>query len=137
MLEVSPIQSKEEQAIICDRCGLPFDIDDMAYQATIDGVLAGICLFRMKADGGFIRGLALAKDTTLSDKDKTEALFVMGRATLNFIDLCGVHTAFFDDALFDDETTIKAIGFRRRDDGAWHMDLTDFFTSSPCRHCHD
>lgn len=71
----------------------------------------------------------------LSDKDRAEAIFVMGRAALNFIDLCGVHAAYFIDEHFTDEAMIRAIGFRRGDDGVWFMDLTDFFTSSPCQHC--
>ena len=54
------------------------------------------------------------------------------RATLNFIDLCGVHTAFFD-ADFENETLIKAIGFEKNPAGRWEMDLTDFFRE-PCKH---
>ncbi len=137
MLEVLPIQSKAEQEAICARCAMDYDADCMAYQAISDGTLAGACQFRMTDKGGFIHGLALAADCTLSNKDRAEAIFVMGRATLNFIDLCGVHDAYFADKHFTDEAMIRAIGFRRNDDGAWYMDLTDFFTSSPCKHCHD
>lgn len=137
MLEVLPIQTKTEQEEICARCSLPFDVDCLAYSATSDGRLAGACQFRMNDQGGFICGLAPATDPALSDKDRAEAIFVMGRAALNFIDLCGVHRAYFTDEQFLDEAMIRAIGFRRNDDGAWFMDLTDFFTSSPCQHGQD
>ena len=51
MLEVLPIQAKIEQEAICARCGVEYDADCMAYRATIDGVLTGICQFRMSDRG--------------------------------------------------------------------------------------
>lgn len=133
MLEVLPIQSKTEQEAMCARCGMPYAAEDMAYKALIDGELMGICQFTMNSDGGFIRHLGIVKDAEILSKDRAEALFVMGRATLNFIDLCGVHTAFFEDDTFTDEAMIKAIGFKKNPDGVWWMDLTDFFLH-PCQH---
>ena len=133
MLEVLPIQSKSEQEAMCARCGMVYSADDMAYKALIDGELMGVCQFTMNRDGGHIRNLSLVKDTEILPKDRAEALFVMGRATLNFIDLCGVHSAFFEDATFEDEAMIKAIGFRKQENGNWWMDLTDFFLH-PCQH---
>lgn len=100
MLEVLPIQAKIEQEAICARCGIEYDADCMAYRATIDGVLTGICQFSMSDRGGVIRDLATVQGQALNDRDRIESLFVLGRATLNFIDLCGVHRAFFDDAAF-------------------------------------
>lgn len=135
MLEVLPIQSKTEQEAMCGRCGVPFDANLMAYQALIDGELKGICQFTMNQSGGYIRSFALVQDAEITAKDRGEALFVMGRATLNFIDLCGVHTAYFEDSTFTDEAMIKAIGFRRNEQNAWVMDLTDFFVE-PCQHGH-
>ena len=133
MLKVLPVQTKSEQEALCLRCGVPYSVDLMAYGASIDGRDAGICQFTMNASGGYIRHLSLVEDAELSLQDQTEALFVLGRATLNFIDLCGVHNAYFEDTRFLDETMIRAIGFRRQDDGRWFMDLTDFF-KSPCQH---
>ncbi len=135
MLEVLPIQDKNEQALICAKCQTPFDADLLAYKAIIDGILVGMCQFSMNDQGGFIHHLSLVKDQVLLPKDRAEALFVMGRATLNFIDLCGVHSAFFKDTSFTDEAMIKAIGFKKTNDGDWWMDLTDFFLH-PCQHDH-
>lgn len=136
MLEVIPIQTKIEQEANCARCGVPYDADCMAYHALIDGELTGVCQFTMNAQGGFIRNLALVKDVTISDRDRIESLFVMGRATLNFIDLCGVHKAYCTDEelLATEEGLVRSIGFEKTEDGQWYMDLTDFFTSSPCKH---
>ncbi len=135
MLEVLPIQTKIEQEAICARCGVEYDADCMAYQAIIDGALTGICQFTMNDTGGYIRNLALVKDAQLSERDRVESLFVMGRGTLNFIDLCGVHKAYFEDETFtaDNEGLVCSIGFEKQPDGRWFMDLTDFFTE-PCKH---
>ena len=129
MLKVLPIQSKAEQEAICARCGVEFNADLMAYSATLDEKLAGICQFTMNSDGGSIRDLASVKG-----EDNSEVLFVLGRATLNFIDLTGVHKAFYDAPVDDkNESLVRRIGFCKRDDGRFFVDLTNFF-SSPCSH---
>ena len=93
MLKVLPIQLKSEQEDVCRKCGVEFKPDLLAYSAEMDGVLAGVCQFKLSAEGGIICDFASAKDYK---GDLFEPLFVMGRGTLNFIDLCGVHNAFFD-----------------------------------------
>lgn len=127
MLEVLPIQDKQEQEALCARCNTPFQTELLAYKALVDGELKGVCQFTMDQNGGRILSFA-----HLPDAYEFEPMFVMGRAALNFIDLCGVHTAFFD-ADYDNETLIKAIGFRKNQDGRYEMDLTDFF-KEPCQH---
>ena len=127
MLEVLPIQDKQEQEALCARCGIPFRTELLAYKALVDEELRGICQFTMSAEGGRIVDFA-----ALPEKYEFEPMFVMGRAALNFIDLCSVHRAFFD-AECDNETLIKAIGFSKNNDGRYEMDLTDFF-KEPCKH---
>lgn len=135
MLEVLPIQTKLEQEAICARCGIEYKVDCMAYHALVDGNLTAVCQFTMDAEGGHIQDLAMVKDVEFSDRDRIESLFVMGRATLNFIDLCGVHVAYFEDGNFDGDGMIKSIGFSKQEDGRWFVDLTDFFVE-PCQHGH-
>ena len=130
MLEVLPIQEKKRQEELCALCGIPFRVDSLAYQATVDGELKGICQFTMDGNGGRIQDFA-----ELPGRYEFEPMFVMGRAALNFIDLCGVHTAFFD-ADCSNENLIKSIGFSRNSDGRWEIDLTDFFLH-PCQHSHN
>ncbi len=132
MLEVLPIQTKIEQEAACARCAVAYDPDCMAYHALVEGELCGICQFSMDEEGGHIRTLSVIKDTTLPDRDRIESLFVLGRATLNFIDLCGVHFALFEDAGFADEGMIRSIGFSRDETGRWVMNLEGFFTE-PCK----
>ena len=128
MLKVLPIQSKSEQEDICRKCGVAFDPDLLAYSAEMDGKLAGVCQFRLTAEGGVINTFAAAKNY---EGDLFEPLFVMGRGTLNFIDLCGVHNAFFD-ADFADEGIIRAIGFTKNDSGRYEVNLIGFF-DEPCK----
>ena len=127
MLEVLPIQDKQEQEALCARCGVLFQPQLLAYKALVDGELKGVCQFTLSSDGGKIVDFA-----SVPDGYEFEPMFVMGRATLNFIDLCGVNTAFFD-AECDNETLIKAIGFSKNTEGRFEIDLTDFF-NEPCQH---
>ena len=135
MLEVLPIQTKAEQEAICIRCGVEFRTDCMAYHALVDGELTAVCQFTMDAEGGHIHDLSMVRDVEFSDRDRIESLFVMGRATLNFIDLCGVHEAYFEAEGFEGEGMIKSIGFTKTEDGRWYVNLTDFFVE-PCQHGH-
>jgi hypothetical protein len=128
MLKVLPIQSKSEQEEVCRKCGVEFKPDLLAYSAEMDGVLAGVCQFKLSAEGGVICDFAPALNY---GGDLFEPLFVMGRGTLNFIDICGVHNAFFD-ADYNDEGIIKAIGFNKNDNGRYEVNLIGFF-DEPCK----
>lgn len=125
MLKVLPIQSKEEQKNICSLCGVNYNADLLAYAAYDDDTLMGVCQFRLTANGGEIYDLAHAEGT-----QSFEALFIMGRGTLNFIDLCGVHYARFCGEV-SNETLLKAIGFKQQNDGSFDINLEGFFTD----HC--
>ena len=126
MYKVLPIQSKDEQLKLCLECGVEFDADLLAYAVSVDDKFAGICQFKLTDKGGKIYDLAPSKSNRCD-----EALFVMGRGALNFIDLCGVHRAFYVGEVLD-EGLIKAIGFKKNSQGQFEMNLEGFFTD----HCH-
>ena len=130
MLKVLPIQTKDEQEKICNACNVTYNPDLLAYSATVDGALAGVCQFRLTDKGGILYDLAPIP--TCFD---FEAMFVLGRGTLNFIDLCGVHNASFVGSIPDEQTErlIKAVGFKKGEDGSYTINLEGFFTD----HCHD
>ena len=130
MLKVLPIQTKAEQAEICKLCGVEFKPDLLAYSATVDGELRGVSQFKLTAEGGLVYDINPAIDTY-----DFEALFVLGRGTLNFIDLCGVHYAIYKGTVENEEKErlLKAIGFKRTESGSLEIDLNGFFTD----HCHD
>lgn len=130
MITVTPIQQKEEQRTLCALCGIPFLEEALAYRAIGEqGEFTGICQFKTDSDGGHIYHIA-----TPTSEDANDARFVMGRAALNFIDLCGIKIAFFDgDSLPDD--LLRRIGFQRDEKGRYTVNLDGFFTH-PCQH-HD
>lgn len=132
MIKVVPIQTKSEQELACSRCKITFKPDTLAYSASVDDEFVGMCQFKLTDKGGVVYDLAV-----MPERDSFEAMFVMGRAALNFIDLCGVHTAFYNNESSCDDTLLRAIGFSKNSDGIYEMDLTDFFTSHPCKHCKD
>lgn len=132
MLKVLPIQSKQEQERLCRLCHISYRPDLLAYAATVDEITVGICQFKLTDRGGFLYDLAKLPNThsESSECSDFEAMFVMGRGTLNFIDLCGVHRAYYcgndpDDAL------LRAIGFRLNKSGMYEINLEGFFTD----HC--
>lgn len=130
MLKVLPIQTKAEQEEICKACGVTFNPDLLAYSATVDDELRGVSQFKLTAEGGLVFDIAPAIDTY-----DFEALFVLGRGTLNFIDLCGVHYAIYRGEIIDEqhERLLKAVGFKKTESGSLEIDLNGFFTD----HCHD
>ena len=133
MLTVLPIQSKNDQETICLKCGVPFRPECMAYEARVNDQLVGICQFNLSGGVGHITDFA--ECLPQGAKSDTEALFIMARGCLNFIDLCGVHHAFFD-ADFPNEDLIHAIGFRKNAENRWEIDLTGFFVDH-CKHHHN
>lgn len=130
MLKVLPIQTKAEQEALCKKCNVNFNPDLLAYSATVDGELRGISQFKLTAEGGLVFDIAAAPDVY-----DFEALFVLGRGTLNFIDLCGVHYAIYkgEAETEEKERLLRAIGFKRTESGSLEVDLNGFFTD----HCHD
>lgn len=121
MLIIKPIQEKERQKLFAELCGVVYREEAFAYSAETDGKPVGICQFVIKGESGHILDIANAKGV-----DDADALFIMGRAVLNFVNLCGCH-----DAYADEETPmLHRIGFRTRD-GKVKMTLDGFF-EAPC-----
>ena len=122
MLKVLPIQSKDLQKEICGRCDVVYNADLLAYAAYDDDTLLGVCQFRLCAEGGIVYDLSPAVGT-----DHFEGLFIMGRGTLNFMDLCGAPVAFYRGALTN-ERLLNAIGFSKNEKGEYAVCLEGLFT---------
>lgn len=116
MLEIFPVQSKEEQISICNSLGASFLEDTRAYVATLDEKPIAICQFRLTDEGGEIHSL----DALPCADFRT--LFILSRATLSFIENCGGERGFFlADTQNDD--LISAIGFKEDEDGRLSINL--------------
>ena len=123
MFRISPIQDKAEQERVAKACGAEYKEELFAYAMTEkdSGKIMGFSQFELTADCGFISDLRSAVGY-----EDYEAMFILGRATMNFIDLCGNH---FCRASNDagDERLLHAIGFRKAESGYWECDMTGMF----------
>ncbi len=128
MLKVRPIESKETQAELCRECGVEYKPDALAYSAYEDEEFLGITQFILH--GGKAYMTDLVNKIGVNDR---EALFIMGRAALNYIDLHGTHTAVFTSVTEENEKFIRAVGFKPNEEGTYIMDLEGFFVE-PCKH---
>jgi hypothetical protein len=87
MLEIKPVQTKDKQEKLAKLCDIEFLPDALAY-AAYDGIFLGLCQFKFGEDAGTVFNL-----TNASGVNDTEALIIMGRAALNFLDTHGIHKA--------------------------------------------
>ena len=123
MFKISPIQNKDLQKEYAELCNAEFCPDFFAYSMINqeDGSLMGMAQFEINESGGYIKDLK--SRVGYSD---FEAMFILGRATMNFIDLCGKHLCYaHPDAA--DERLLKCIGFKLMENGEYFADMTGFF----------
>jgi len=64
-----------------------------------------------------------------------EALFILGRQTMNFIDLCGAHTCYADKSAAG-KRLLLAIGFKEKD-GEYFCDMMGMFDGKCSGHAVD
>jgi hypothetical protein len=75
----------------------------------------------VKEREGFLKSLGCAKEL-----EDDEILLLLGRAVLNFMVLCGVHTAVCTEGATT-KRAIDAIGFSRDAEGVLHANMTRMF----------
>lgn len=121
MFKITPIQEKQKQQEICEICGAKFRPDAFAYQMfdVESGELMGMSQFEI-SEHGYIFDLR-----EVPGRDDFEAMFILGRQTMNFIDTCGAHTCYADvDA--GEERLLRSIGFKKSDEKLF-SDMTGMF----------
>ena len=112
MFKITPVTEFDTQALYAEKCGTTAKQGLFAY-SMIDvesGELMAISQFEIDKDYGIIYDLR-----GVLGLDDFEAMFILGRQTMNFIDLCGVHKC---KALKDagQERLLRAIGFKELND---------------------
>lgn len=123
MFRITPINDIKTQAEYATSCGTTIKDGYFAY-AMINvetGDLMGFSQFEIDSQGGYISDLRPRVGL-----DDFEAMFILGRATLNFIDMCDAHICRADESA-GDERLLKSIGFKRSDSGEWAVDTTGMF----------
>ena len=122
MFKITPINDKQIQKQFAEACGAKYNEDFFAYAMTDaeSGEIMGFSQFEIDGDFGYISSLR----PKIGYED-FEAMFILGRATMNFIDTCGAHAcrASLDAA---EERLIKAIGFKLCEE-EYICDMTGMF----------
>lgn len=107
MFKITPIQDKTRQKEVCEICGAEYRPDFFAY-VMLDcdsGEVMGMSQFEIGAEG-YISDLREAEGHS-----DIEAMFILGRQTMNFINICGAERCLAPtDA--GDSRLLSAIGFR-------------------------
>ena len=126
MLEIRPIQTKEEQKIICEACGMEYIPHAYCHSAEENGLIAAAQSV-INGQTGRILNTGMKKGL----KRDGEALFILCRAVLNFFDLCGVkHAEYPADAEEEKDLALQA-GFSESEDGLRIDDISKLFET----HC--
>lgn len=123
MFKIIPVNDKALQRRYAEECSAVYQEDYFAY-AMLDaesGALMAISQFEIDEAGGYIADIK----PKVGYRD-FEAMFILGRATMNFIDTCDAH---FCRAAIDaaDERLLRAIGFRESENGELVCDMTGIF----------
>ncbi len=126
MFKISAIQNIEEQKEAAALCSAAVRDGYFAYvmRDCDTGEIMGFSQFEIGA-AGYISDLRPAIGT-----DDFEAMFILGRTTMNFIDMCGAHICRASENAAD-EKLLRAIGFKRYADG-YSADMTGMFDGSHC-----
>lgn len=137
MLKVLPVRDKEKQKEYCALLSIEYDPDLMCFAACESACAGadegeeqpeeflGLSLFHIAGDVGVI-DLVKLKDGL----DDYLARYLLAKAPLNFVDLCGIHKATYRDS---DRDLARKLEFVEKD-GVFTLDLTNYFTSPCSRH---
>lgn len=129
MFKISPINDPKLQMEYAAACGSHIRTGFFAYAMTDveTGALMGFSQFEISAGEGYISDLlfhGLEYDF--------EAMFILARQTMNFIDMCGASNIRAASTA-GDERLLRAAGFKKTDNGEFFCDTTDMFNGK-CSH---
>ena len=122
MFKISPLRDVNLLKEYLEKCNVKVIPGAFVYAMTdIDsGELMAVSQFEITEVCGYIYNLC-----SVPELDDFEAMFILGRQTMNFIDLCGMHTCRADENSAE-EKLLKAIGFKKDSDG-YICDMTGMF----------
>lgn len=132
MLIVRPIQNKELQKNLCEKAGIGFEAEAMAYLAAESDDLGvtlreflGVLQFDLDA-----KGARLYPTAQMPGVQDEEAMIIMGRAAMSFMHRSGANSLRADASVCD-EKLLSAFGLLPDGKGGYEVDLELFF-KSPC-----
>ncbi|MBQ9070349.1 MAG: hypothetical protein IJY23_03265 [Clostridia bacterium] len=127
MFKITPVQDRELAKAYLDACSAVLLEDTFIYAMTDceSGNIMGISQFEIMGDCGYIYDIKEADG--LSD---FEAMFILGRQTMNFINSCGMDICRASKEAAD-ESLIKAIGFKLNGN-SYECNTEGMFDGSHC-----
>lgn len=127
MFKITPVQEKSRQKELCDFFGIEYLENYFAYYMfDMDTEEAmGLTQFEIREEFGYINDFVPAPDAS-----DNEAMFILGRQTMNFIDLCGAHLCTARIGC-GDEKLLSAIGFKTVQNGEYFCNMKNMFSG----HC--
>ena len=128
MFKIQPVQTLDDAATVANACGSRHREGLFVYSmrdAQTDEIM-GFSQFEITGEYGYIYDLK-----PKIGLDDYEAMFILGRATMNFIDTCGVHICRASLSA-GDALLMRGVGFKEKD-GEYYADMTNFFNGK----CHE
>jgi len=127
MFKITPVQEKTRQKELCEFFGIEYLESYFAYYMfdMDSGEAMGLTQFEIRAEVGYINDFVSAPGI-----NDNEAMFILGRQTMNFIDLCGAHICTARIGCGDDKL-LSAMGFKTVRDGEYFCNMENMFSG----HC--
>ncbi len=128
MFKITPVSEIAEAKSISEALSLPY-FEGAFYYKMFDmesGELMGLSVFELNRENGEI--LALKE---VDGKDDFEAMFILIRQTMNFINLCG-HKQCIAKTTYASEKMLLCAGFQKQSDAVFVANLEGMFDG----HCH-
>ena len=123
MFKITPIVDVDLHKACAEAVGVPYREGYFAYTMNDadSGELMGFSQFEIDKNGGYISEIA-----ETDSRDDFEAMFILGRQTMNFINMCGAEIirANRTDA---NEKLLLAIGFRKNAEGEFVCNTNGMF----------
>lgn len=129
MFKIQPIQSSTEQHEVAIRCESCFREGYFAYamRDCETGELMGFSQFEITQNYAYISDIR-----SVPDLNDYEAMFILGKTTMSFIEGCGIKVAKASSATAD-SAFLLALGFKNDEEDLFVADLSHMFNG----HCHD
>ena len=123
MFKIIPIQDFEMQRKFAEICNRKAKEGFFAYAMldANDGTPMGFSQFEVNGEYGFLADLS-----AVPGSDDFEAMFILGRQTLNFIDKCGAHICKAKQES-SDKSLLLSIGFKTENEIDYICDMNGMF----------
>ena len=123
MFKITPVTNDAERVEIAEALGIELREGSFLYSMrdVETSRLMGASQFEILDGYGMIYDLRCP-----FGDDDFEAMFILGRQTLNFIDLCSTHTCRASTR-YASERMLTAIGFKKQEDGSFFINLEGMF----------